>query len=465
MLSIEKVTDAIEEHNLLNKGDKVVVAVSGGPDSVCLLHLLCALKDRYEMKLYVAHLNHNFRGIEAQKDAQYVANLCEELNVICFVKSVNVTSYAKQNHMSDEEAGRIKRYEFFNEVKEKVGANKIAVGHNLNDQAETLLMRLLRGAGLQGLSSIWHKRGDVIRPLLDVEREDIEEYCSVNNLTPRIDATNLKPVYHRNKIRLELMPYLKENYNPNLTESLARTAKIFKEDSDYLDLQANENFELISTIDNDDKVTIPIAFLDTLHGAMKTRVFRLAAERLVGRREVFTYMQIQNILALVDNNSTGKKLQLSMAITATISYDKLIFTTTTNDADAEYLYRLEIGGFVKVDVLNTTFKAKLVNENAIKDVGASKSKKFFDFDRIINGLCIRNRKQGDIFKPLGMKGTKKLKNFFIDKKIDREERDKIALVCDGERIMWVVGHRISDYYKITKNTTRFLLIECYENEL
>ncbi|MGV8145178.1 MAG: tRNA lysidine(34) synthetase TilS [Alkaliphilus sp.] len=458
MLNVEIVVNTIKEHGLLTKGDKVVVAVSGGPDSVCLLHMLTTLKSRYELQLYVTHLNHNFRGLEAQKDAQYVSDLCERLSVMCFVKSENISAYAKKNNLSDEEAGRIKRYEFFNEVKIKVGANKIAVGHNLNDQAETVLMRLLRGAGLQGLSSINYKRDDVIRPLLDVRREDIEKYCEANNLTPRTDITNLEPIYHRNKIRLELIPYLKENYNPNLIESLVRTAKILKADSDYLDSQAYDMFKLISEVDSDMKVIIPIQSIDVLHVAMKTRVFRLAAKRLVGRREVFSYTNIQNILELVSNRNTGKELQLPMEITAKISYDKLIFTTL-KEVDHDYIYELRIERPVKVNEVGTTFVAKQINKKEMKEIGIAKNKKVFDFDKVKNILIIRNRNEGDIFRPLGMKGTKKLKDYFIDNKIERTERSKIALICDGGKIMWIVGQRMSDYYKITKNTTKFLLIE------
>ena len=463
MLNIEKIIRTIEDNSLITKGDKVVVAVSGGPDSVCLLHILLALKNRYELQLYVAHFNHNFRGLEAQKDAQYVADLCEELEVMCFVKSENVAVYAKENNLSDEEAGRIKRYEFFREVKKKTSANKIAVGHNFNDQAETVLMRLLRGAGLQGLSAIHYKRGDVIRPLLDVEREDIEDYCVVNELNPKTDITNLKPVYHRNKIRLELIPYLKENYNPNLLEALVRTAKILKADSDYLDSQAYDIFKLICSMDSNEKISIPIPSIDIMHVAMKTRLFRLASERLVGKREVFSYTHIQSILALVSKKNTGKRLQLPMGITALINYDKLIFTTSS-EIEYDYSYKLKVDELVEINELGAVFTAKILNRTAMKKINVDNNKKIFDFDKVKNDLIIRNRNVGDVFRPLGMKGKKKLKDFFIDNKVERSERSKTALICDGGKIMWVVGHRISDYYKVTKQTTTFLLIEYHDEK-
>jgi tRNA(Ile)-lysidine synthase len=295
-----------------------------------------------------------------------------------------------------------------------------------------------------------------------VKREDIETYCDENSLMPKTDITNLKPVYHRNKIRLELIPYLKENYNPNLLESLVRTSKILKADSDYLDSQAYDIFKLISTLDSNEKISIPISSIEILHMAMKTRLFRLATEKLVGKREVFSYTQMQSILALVSKKITGKRLQLPMGITALINYDKLIFTTSS-EIDYDYSYKLEVDEFVKVNELGATFTAKILNMAEMKKINVANNKKMFDFDKVKKDLIIRNRNVGDVFRPLGMKGKKKLKDFFIDNKVERSERSKTALICDGGKIMWVVGHRISDYYKVTKQTTTFLLIEYHED--
>ena len=202
----EKVLSTINKHNLIESGDKIVIGISGGPDSVCLLHILSRLKDKLDIELYAAHLNHQIRGIEAQKDALYVSDICDKMGITYFLKSIDVPKYCEDNNLSIEEGARKLRYEMFDEIKQKTKSNKIAVGHNLNDQAETILMRIMRGTGLQGLRGIEYARENgVIRPLLDIERKDIEEYCEVHNLNPRIDESNLENIYTRNKIRLEFI--------------------------------------------------------------------------------------------------------------------------------------------------------------------------------------------------------------------------------------------------------------------
>src|SRR5699024_6346005 len=201
----EKVLNTINKYNLIESGDKIVIGISGGPDSVCLLHILNRLKDKLDIELYAAHLNHQIRGIEAQKDALYVSEICKEMGIIYFIKSIDVPKYCEENSLSIEEGARKLRYEMFDEIKQKTRSNKIAIGHNLNDQAETVLMRIMRGTGLQGLRGIEYIReNSIIRPLLDIERKDIEQYCEVHNLNPRIDESNLENIYTRNKIRLEL---------------------------------------------------------------------------------------------------------------------------------------------------------------------------------------------------------------------------------------------------------------------
>ncbi|MDV9687848.1 tRNA lysidine(34) synthetase TilS [Clostridioides difficile] len=212
----DKVLSTINKHNLIQKGDKIVLGLSGGPDSVCLLHVLNRLKKDFNIEIYAAHLNHQIRGIEAQKDALYVSKLCEDMGIIFFVKSINVPKYCENEGLSLEEGARKLRYEMFYEIKDKIKANKIAIGHNLNDQAETVMMRIMRGTGLKGLKGIDYIRDNcIIRPILDVERSEIEEYCEAYNLNPRIDKTNLENIYTRNKIRLDLLPYMKDNFNSN----------------------------------------------------------------------------------------------------------------------------------------------------------------------------------------------------------------------------------------------------------
>lgn len=459
MTVIDKIRKTIEVNNLISIGDKVIVAVSGGPDSVCLLHGLNELKKDYEIEIYGAHLNHNFRGIEALKDAQYVTKLCEALNIMCFVKSVDVPEYAKNNGLSMEEAGREQRYLFFQEVATKVGATKIAVAHNLNDQAETVLMRLIRGAGLQGLAAIQHRRDKIIRPLLDISRHEIEAYCQEYELEPRIDQTNLQPIYHRNKIRLELIPLLEKEYNPRVIETLGRTAEILKIDHEFIDLQARDMYLLLKTKEREDTISFPIHGLNKLHFALLSRIFRLTAEELVGKGDGLEHKHIENLQDFLYQNTTGKQIQLPLGITAKKSYHNIIFTTNTDKGEGKFYYQLEDLEVVDIPEINGSFRLSLLDKDQLEDIPREVHVKAFDYERINQGLIIRSRQEGDRFKPLGSKGTKKLKDLFIDLKVDREKREQIPLVCDGDHIMWVVGYRISEDYKITKETKKILLVE------
>lgn len=459
---LDKIKATINQHKLIEKGDKIIVAISGGPDSVCLLHALYILREEYEIDLYGAHLNHNFRGIEAQVDAQYVSNLCEDLNIVCFIKSLDVPGYARENSLSPEEAGRILRYDFFEEVAQKVSANKIAVAHNENDQAETVLMRLLRGTGLQGLTAIHIKRGKIIRPLLNVDRNSIEEYCEVNNLSPRIDKTNLESIYYRNKIRLELIPYLEENYNTNISSSLVKTAEILKDDFDFIEEKARQVYDGLVTNQNENRLELSINGILNLHDALKARVIRLAVEQLLGRQEVLEYKHMLKVLELIERGLTGKKLTLPMGLVAKVSYKNICFTTKEEE-DKDFDYELSLEDSLIIEEVGAVFKARILESKDVKEISRDKYCKCFDYDQVKNILNVRNRREGDRFYPLGLTGSKKLKDFFIDYKIDRDEREKIPLVCDGDEIMWVVGYRISERYKITDKTNRILEI-IYEKQ-
>jgi len=459
---IDKVKHAIEKHQLLERGDKLVVAISGGPDSVCLLHILHSLSVEYGIKIYGAHLNHNFRGIEAQKDAQYVNNLCEELDIMPFVKSMDVGKYAKEKGYSLEEAGRILRYQFFDEVAEKVGASKIAVAHNQNDQAETVLMRLLRGAGPQGLAAIRHKRDKIIRPLLDATRGEIEAYCDMHNLAPRIDHTNAQAIYHRNKIRLELLPYLQKEYNPNIIEALVKTASLLKMDNDFLELQARDSYNLLKRNENE-CLYLPILGINKLHLSLKSRILRIAAEELLGKKEALEYKHINSILELIENSETGKRLVLPEGLFVSKSYNQLIFSLRDYSVDNSFYYLLNVDDCTYIPEAEGEFHLRLLEREELKEIPKGNNIKAFDWDKVKNQLIVRNRRDGDRFIPLGLSGHKKLKDFFIDLKIERAHRDNIPLVCDGEEIMWIVGYRISDTYKVTKNTESVLLIEFRKN--
>ena len=310
----EKVLSTINKHNLIESGDKIVIGISGGPDSVCLLHILSRLKDKLDIELYAAHLNHQIRGIEAQKDALYVSEICDEMGITYFLKSIDVPKYCKDNSLSIEEGARKLRYEMFDEIKKRTKSNKIAIGHNLNDQAETVLMRIMRGTGLQGLRGIEYARENgVIRPLLDIERKDIEEYCKVHNLNPRIDESNLENIYTRNKIRLELIPYMTDNFNTNLIESIVRMSNSLRSDSDYIEAEAESKFKDICKVTSD-TVDIKINGFSKLHNAIKVRVLRKGIKSILGDMNFIDQKHIEDVLEFESESKINKMLTLPRGV-------------------------------------------------------------------------------------------------------------------------------------------------------
>ena len=302
----EKTLSTIKKYNLIEKGDKIVLGLSGGPDSVCLLHLLNRMKDVLDIEVYAAHLNHQIRGMEAQKDALYVSDLCERLGITFFVKSIDVPKYCKENKLSIEEGARKLRYEMFFEIKESLNADKIAIAHNMNDQAETVLMRMMRGTGLQGLKGIDYMRdGVIIRPILDIERADIEAYCEEHKLTPRIDATNLETIYTRNKIRLELIPYMKENFNSNVTESIVRMSNSLKSDNDFIEEEAIKAFDKVSS-KNEDELEIKLNNYINETSINLRKVLIDGEFKVQNNKIIFTITDKENTEKIILNDSVFK---------------------------------------------------------------------------------------------------------------------------------------------------------------
>lgn len=231
---MDKVIKTIEKYNLIKNGDKIVVGVSGGPDSICLLHILNSLKDKYNIQLFVAHVNHLIRE-NAKIDEEYVKNICEKLDIPIYIEHIDVLNIAKKEKISTEEAGRDARYKFFDKVLQNTNSNKIAIAHNSNDKAETIIMNILRGSGISGLKGIEAQRDDkYIRPLIECSRTEIEEYCKENNLNPRHDESNDENIYNRNKIRNVVIPYIKNEFNNNIINTINRLSEVATEENEYI---------------------------------------------------------------------------------------------------------------------------------------------------------------------------------------------------------------------------------------
>ena len=275
------VLQTIFKHNMLNRGDKVLAAVSGGADSVCMLHILNSLKNDLDIELYCAHINHGLRGDAADSDELFVKSLCRSLDIPFFSKTIDVAKMAEENKLTVEEAGRIARYSFFDELKMQYGLSKIATAHNKNDNAETVLMRIIRGTGVDGLCGIAYVRGDgVIRPILDVSRKEIEEYCTDNSLDFCTDATNADNDYTRNKIRNQLIPYLEREFNSNIIDAMTRLAENACEDSLFINGYAKRLFDRLgSPIKRGMPNALHIPSLKMVEKSIATRILRLASDK------------------------------------------------------------------------------------------------------------------------------------------------------------------------------------------
>lgn len=456
----EKTLSTIKKYNLIENGDKIVIGLSGGPDSVCLLHILNRLKEVLDIEIYAAHLNHQIRGMEAQKDALYVSQLCESLGITFFVKSINVPKYCKEKKLSLEEGARKLRYEMFFEIKEKINANKIAIAHNMNDQAETVLMRMMRGTGLQGLKGIDYIRDNVIiRPILDIERSDIEAYCEEYKLNPRIDETNLENIYTRNKIRLELIPYMRDNFNSNITESIVRMSNSLKSDNNFIEEEAFKKFKEVVFI-NGYNLEIKLDKYIDLHKSLKSRIIRNGIKYVLGDTNFIDQKHIEEIIELEDKNKIDKKIVLPRGLFVYRQIDKLVLTTKEIIfEEVEFSYKVPKNGFVKINEANILIETETMTINRYKALKKDKSSKWFDCNKIKGGIVVRSRKSGDKIK-LSM-GSKKLKELFIDLKIPKEERSRIPVLQDDNGILCVGNFRNSEVYKVDETTKEVLKI-CFK---
>lgn len=304
----EKVKCTIKKFNLIEPGDKIVLGVSGGPDSISMLNILNEIKDELKIDIYVAHINHMIRQ-EAIDDEKYVQTYCDKNNIQCFIKRIDVQQYANTNKIGTEEAGRNIRYEFFEEIKQKVNANKIAVAHNKNDKIETIIMNLLRGSGLSGLKGIEPIRDNkFIRPLIECERNEIEAYCEQQKLNPRIDKTNFENDYTRNKIRNIVIPYIKDEFNPNIIETIDRLSQVATDESNYVELQTEKIYKKLVINQNEKEIILNLKEFNEQENVIKSRIVLKAIRLLMGSTQRIEKIHIQDIIKLCNNNVGNKFL-------------------------------------------------------------------------------------------------------------------------------------------------------------
>lgn len=320
-----KVIETIKKYKLIEAGDKIVLGVSGGPDSISMLNILNEIKDEFDFKIYVAHINHLIRE-EAIDDEKFVENYCKKNDISFFCKRAEVQKIAETQKIGTEEAGRNVRYEFFEEVYSKVGANKIAIAHNKNDKIETIIMHLLRGSGLSGLKGMQPIRDNkYIRPLIECERNEIEQYCEENKLEPRIDKTNFENEYTRNKIRNIVIPYIKNEFNPNIIEIIDRLSQVATDESDYIDNQAQNIYKKILVEKKEKEIILNWKEFNKQEKVIKNRIILYAVKQLLGSTQGIEKVHIEAIIKLCDNNIGNKFLTPNKKIKILVNDKKIFF--------------------------------------------------------------------------------------------------------------------------------------------
>jgi tRNA(Ile)-lysidine synthase len=455
------VLQTIYGHNMISPGDKVLAAVSGGADSVCMLHILNSIKKSLQFELCCAHVNHGLRGEAADCDERFVEEFCNKLQIPFYSKKFDVARYAEEHKQTTEEAGRNIRYTFFEELKKGYGFDKIATAHNKNDNAETILMRIIRGTGIDGLCGISYVREDgVIRPILDVARNQIEEYCRENNLQYCTDATNADNDYTRNKIRNQLIPYIEKEFNSGIVDSMVRLSKNAEEDSNFIKGYAERLFKRIgSPVPKLTPNALHIESFEMLDRSIAARIIRIAADKAAkGIR--LEKKHIDGIFDLIQK-PTGSSIDLPMGLKAEINYGWLVFIGEENQrsvaGEDDFFTQIALGETIYLDGIGKNIS---VREEDPKTYKCRLNEISADLDKIGNQpLFLRSRRDGDRMVWFLDGRTKKIKSIFIDQKIPKKDRNKIPLLATGSEIIAIVGSRVAENFKVTKDTERALVIE------
>jgi tRNA(Ile)-lysidine synthetase-like protein len=483
---LERVRNAIEHERLLTHGDGVVVGVSGGPDSLCLLHVLGRLSGEYALNVHVAHLNHQLRGAEAESDAQFVAELSQAWGLPATVESVDVTAMARERKLAIEEAARQARYAFLARVAQSVGAPKIAVAHNADDQVETILMHALRGSGLAGLRGMQPmSRLDelriegaepllpadatgllLIRPLLAVPRREIEAYCQMQGLQPRFDRSNLDTTYYRNRLRHDLLPFL-ETFNPGVRQVILRSASILSADYDCLREQAARAWTQVVRTESPLAIRFDLRAWRALPLALQRSTVREAIHHLRHSLRNINWVHVEDAVRVLRSGSTGARATLPRGLEAWLSYDEFVL------ADAGYQpplpdqptlgseeLPLRIPGTTPLPGSAWRLRARVIPLCDVQDETlrpASPWQAYLDYAATGKHLSLRTRRPSDHFWPQGLGAQPTtLNGFLTNAKLPRAWRDHMPLLVSPSQVCWVAGLRIDERVKVTHETSRVL---------
>ncbi len=457
----EKFIEFIKKEELVERGQSILLGVSGGPDSLAMLDLFNRIKESFQLELVVFHLNHMFRE-EAEEEARFVERITSQYGLKSIVEKYNVPAFIQEKGLSPEQGARIIRFKLMEKALKKLNINKISLAHNKDDQVETVFLHMYRGAGLNGLTGInplTEMDGfQVIHPLLDIYREDIERYCHHRNLKPRNDPTNEETIYTRNKIRHDIIPYIEKEINPGVKDVVIQMAGIIREENDFLDKLAANNLKNIVTGKKDREISLSLDHLRNFPLALRRRIIQQLIYSLDPDYSDFYFNHYQLLDRFIHQSETGKILDLPGELKVKRQYNHLIFRMGEFEKNSiEFNLELTLPGEIYLPGGRRLKAGYITPSSDWLDQVSDPEICVFDAGPATFPLKVRNRRPGDKFSPLGMTGIKKIKDFFIDEKIPAEDRDKIPLVIDHTgRIIWVAGLRLDNRFKITAETKKYV---------
>jgi len=470
---IQKIENYCKQNEIIKTGDRILIGLSGGADSVCLFFVLLDLKENYHLSLQAVHIHHGLRGQEADRDASFVKELCSRYQIPCILKYYDIASEAKKQGVSEEEAGRNIRYAAMEQIRKELGYTKIAVAHHAGDQAETILFHLCRGSGLAGLTGMRPVSGYLIRPLLRVSRKEIENYLKERGQPWCEDTTNLENQYSRNRLRNQVFPLLTAQINAETTEHIVAAGEMIKEAYDYIREEAEQKKEkLVRWEQKTGEQRLDTEGILSLSPVLRKEIYRLLLKETGGLCDITAY-HLEQLDELV-KGQVGRKIDLPGEREAQKTYQSVLFFKKGSKEIcflADWLkdsillrpgesYPLFPGKTLMVgipeEIHQFCLKRGLKREKIMEENHYTKC---FDYDKIKDTLKLRTRQKGDYLKLGNGYETKMLKKYFIDQKIMREERERIPLIADGSHILWVIGYRISAGFKITDATRTILQIK------
>lgn len=445
---LDKIRATIEKFNMLSYGDSVIIGVSGGADSVCLTDVLNSLKKEFSLSITLVHINHNIRGDEAQRDEDYVIELGEKYGNRVKVFSYEVEKMARDEGLTVEEMGRRLRYEAFYNVAGSKG--KIAVAHNLNDNCETMLMRFFRGTGIKGLGGISATRDRIIRPLINITRGEIEDYCNKRGIKYCTDSTNSIEDYTRNKIRLNVIPLIQRDFNENIIATMSRTAELMSDEDRYLENVAKNAYNECEI----EPKRIDIDKLLNYDKVIQRRIVRNGFIDYSADLHDISYEHVENVLSLCYKES-GKIIELPNGLRAIREHNTILFYKIGEKENFNYSIEID-----KKYLFNEIGVGIMLSKEKYDEIGKKLCTISLDYDKIDTNLVLRGRQTGDKISLYG--GTKTIKKLFIDEKIPLSKRDKVPLLVHGNDVIWIKDMKTSSYFKATEDSENILYLYLWE---